>query len=378
VPSGTSFTTPLVLQNLSYSYDEVNNPLLINDFRSAGEWPPDAGPFGATMTYDDLYRLTSVGFAYLPFKKPAKLKPLPPVPQLAPFTSNDPPPISFKMPIDRLQSQTFGYDLMGNVTRSIDDADALLQRSAGTATYGNANSGAITGPNQLAHSQSDNGAYATAYDEAGHLQRATRSEFNYNFDLWNGPIQFGPSSTITNDYLYDGGGTRTWQSSDDTGSTQYDLEIFPSLRVRGTTWGAHEVPCLPGVPCLPLLQYQDYDLTDKTEQVYLVSGAVTYGRLVRDSTLPSPSQQPLHTFLEIADPHGFTSSAIDKETGELVEQITYLRTARPRRTTDPSAGTRFARHTDTQGKRTITMSDSYTTERDISFLVLDDGLARIH
>jgi RHS repeat-associated protein len=348
--SGAAYTTPLILQKLGYSYDPVSNPVLISDSRTTAEWPGSAGPISATLGYDDLYRLKSVGYALAPSESSA---------QLPPFVPGDLAPISFQAPAQRSKSQTFGYDNMGNVTSSNDDAVAMFQRSAGTATYGSLISGGVVGPNQLARSVSDGGSYSTTYDaagnltsisadlpgmdsnrsnlenvttrkltltfqwdEAGHLQQASRTEAQ--FSLRTG---LTGAKTITNNYRYDGNGARTWHSSDDSGSTEYYLDIFPSLRVSGTTWGSHSVPCLPGVRCGPLFQQDDYDVTAKTEQVYLISGSSSYGRLVSDNTLPSPSQQPLHELLEISDPHGSTSSVIDKETSELVEQITYLANA---------------------------------------------------
>jgi RHS repeat-associated protein len=349
-PVHLTYTTPLVLQNLNYSYDLVDNPTLIGDARTAAEWPASAGPISATMTYDDRYRLKSVGYALAPSESTA---------QLPPFVPSDLAPIAFQVPAQRSKSQTFGYDNMGNVTSSSDDAVAMFQRSAGTATYGRLSSGGVVGPNQLARATSEVGSYSTAYDaagnltsvsadlpgtgtndsilenvtstrltltfqwdEAGHLQQASRTEAQFS-----SRTGVTGAKTITNNYLYDGNGNRTWHSSDDSGATQYYLDIFPSLRVGGTTWVSHAVPCLSGVPCESLLHFDDYDITGKTEQVYLISGSTSYGRLISDSTLPSPSQQPLHEFLEISDPHGSTSSVIDKETGELVEQITYLANA---------------------------------------------------
>jgi len=358
VPGGTSFTTPLILQNLSYGYDEVNNPLTIDDVRIVAEWPDGAGPFDATLGYDDLYRLTSVNFAFVPPKKTTKFRPFPALNQIPPFAPSDPAPISFKIPADRLQTQTFAYDWMGDVTASADDDDALLQRSAGTMTYGpDSGPEAVVGPNQLGQGRSASGGYVTTYDaagnltsiaanlpgteseasrltltlgykwdEAGHLMQATRSEFT----IRPGSVVITGSSTITNNYLYDGRGIRTWRSSDDTGSTQYYLDIFPSLRVNGAQWNYHPVhgsedPSGPGGQGRGYSYFvSDYNLTSTNEQVYLMSGGVSYGKLVNDSTLPSPSQQALHTFIEMGDPLGSMSSAIDKETGELAEQITYL------------------------------------------------------
>jgi RHS repeat-associated protein len=325
-PLGSSLTTPLTLESLAFRYDAVSNPVAIFDSRSPSEWPDNAGPLSATLGYDDLYRLTSTAYAPAPFSSDV---------QSPPFYSTDPPPIAFVTPATRVKSQTFGYDATGNVTSSSDDQNALLQRSAGSATYGAPNSGGVTGPNQIAQGESPGGAYVTTYDasgnltslaatvpsasgghlivtltyewdEAGHLQQAGRSESTIAPLLGTDT----PLPAVTNEYLYDGHGGRTWHSSNNPGTTEYTLDVFPSLRVGGTYWDDDV--------------YEDYDLTYSTEQVYLVAGGASYGRLIRDDTLPSPSKQALHTFLEITDPQGSTSSVIDKETGELVEQVTYL------------------------------------------------------
>ena len=159
-PLGSSLTTPLTLESLAFRYDAVSNPVAIFDSRSPSEWPDNAGPLSATLGYDDLYRLTSTAYAPAPFSSDV---------QSPPFYSTDPPPIAFVTPATRVKSQTFGYDATGNVTSSSDDQNALLQRSAGSATYGAPNSGGVTGPNQIAQGESPGGAYVTTYDASGNL-----------------------------------------------------------------------------------------------------------------------------------------------------------------------------------------------------------------
>jgi RHS repeat-associated protein len=292
--------------------------------------PANAGPISLTLAYDDLYRLLSASFALAPLASSTQL------PQFGP---SDPTSIDFKIPRDRVKRQTFGYDTLGNVKTSADNANALMQRSAGTATYGNSSSGGVLRPNQLAAGKSGSAAYTTAYDaagnltsisatlpakgfdrslsltltylwdEAGHLQQATSLQSARSFKFKRAKI-----STVTKKYLYDGRGIRTWTSSNGAGPTRYNLEVFPSLRLNGTTVDSHDVK----------VKFPAAYKRDGVEQVYLLSGSVGYGRLVLDSTLPSPSGHALHTFLQITDPHGSMSSIIDKETSELVEQITYL------------------------------------------------------
>lgn len=346
VPNTSTPTTPLILQKLNYNYDAASNPTLIGDLRSPSEWPNNvAGPLSTTLAYDDLYRLSSVNFGYPPFTQIA---------QMPSFVSTDPPPIDFPVPPTRAQSQQFSYDVLSNTTSSSDDVNAILQRSSGQATYG-APGRTVIGPNQLAGAQSPNGAYSTTYDAAGNLTSITATlpapggnprahlnlAFTYQWDemgrlqqaqrtqsvttgfVFNNPLN-PVGVTITNNYLYDGSGSRTWRSSTDTGSAQYFLDVFPSLRVEGTAWGNQPVLCPPHQSCLHRAFAPGYVENADNEHVYLISGGASYGSLLYGPSLPSPSQNPLHTLLEFADPRGSAASVIDKETGELVEQISYL------------------------------------------------------
>src|SRR5262249_53754559 len=61
---GPPSTLQLDLEHLTYKYDEVDNPIEIDDGRSPGEWPAGAQPVSRTMAYDDLYRLTEIDYKY--------------------------------------------------------------------------------------------------------------------------------------------------------------------------------------------------------------------------------------------------------------------------------------------------------------------------
>jgi RHS repeat-associated protein len=103
------------------------------------------------------------------------------------------------------------------------------------------------------------------------------------------------------------------QHSSNNNTTQtvhYTLDVFSSLRLLGTEY-------------YHLTAY-DYDRTDATESISLVAGGASYGRVVYDTTLPSWEDTAQHVFLEITDPQGSTSSVIDRDSSELVEQVTYL------------------------------------------------------
>jgi RHS repeat-associated protein len=326
-------TTPTVLQDTTYSYDRINNPLAITDQRLVSEWPTNQGPVATTrISYDDRYRLTEVAYAYPGGGSE---------PQAENFESTDPPPISFEMPATRSQSQGYGYDWQGNIVASGDSTNALLQRSSGSAVYG---SGGVT-PNRVASGSNSTGSYTATYDAAGNLtvlkatlpaslSRSIRLTLTYDWDeaghlrtaerseeLWAdeqltcstefrcvvAPPYEVTSATIRGAYFYDAGGTRTWHSSSNTGSGAFTLDVFPWLSVQQTAWTG-----------------TDYVRSSTTETPYLVSNGASYGRLLYDPTLPSAGGNPLHVYLELTDTLGSTSSTIDRDSSELVEQITYL------------------------------------------------------
>ena len=340
LPTG-ALTTPLLLEQLSYTYDAVNNPVSIGDLRAPAEWPSNVvGPMLSTMSYDDLHRVTSVAFAYPPFTSSA---------QAPPFVAGDPQPPNWVQPANRTQALAFGYDALSNLTESSDNSDALLQRSSGSLSYGFASSGGVTGPNQVAQGQSGSSGYVTTYDAAGNLASIAAETpgvsslpndklFITASYAWDEAGRLGsasrldqnvsgvtrlPGASVADAYLYDGHGNRTWRSSNASGEPVYFLDVFPSLHINATKWTAHPTRCV-AAPCERSRDTLDYDVDASTEQVYLASGNSAYGRLVHDPALPSPSSNPLHVFLELANSAGSTSTVIDKETSELVEKITYL------------------------------------------------------
>ena len=240
-PVVADLTTPLTLQDSTFHYDPVNNPRTITDARPAAEWPANQGPVASTaITYDDRYRVTGIGYGY-----PNGASPF----QVPNFLPTDPPPINFQTPTFRSTSQSYVYDWQGNVTTSDDSEHALLQRSAGHAAYG------PHGPNQVTSGSLGSGSYTATYDDAGNLKSITGSlplsadentllTLAYDWDeagalrtaqrtdaTWMDgrticveggecfslpPRELG-STTIADAYLYDGGGQRTWHSSDNTG-----------------------------------------------------------------------------------------------------------------------------------------------------------------
>ena len=338
-------------------YDNVSNPLEVNDKRLVGEWPSGAEPVATQQfAYDDSYRLTNVARTYA---QPTGSS-LPPgtdtwTPPLA-AANMSPMPLS-SAPTYRMTSQSFSYDGLGNTRSTGDDTHVFFDRSLGSIHNGGA-SGA-PGPNQIASASltattGASGALATNYDaagnmvrlglqrggtctagspctqifdydwdEVGHLARARRYDLTGSETPATYPWPSLPSHPAAADsvYAYDAGGGRVIRAS--KGATPHErtftIEIFPSLRLNTTTFANG-----------------DYAASPETESVYLTLGSASFGRVVYAPAspvlqFPGPSgEQPLaatqyqHVFLELTDSLGSTSVVIDKATSELVERSTFF------------------------------------------------------
>jgi YD repeat-containing protein len=175
-PSSSDFTLQSTLAQLTLAYDMVGNPVSITQSSFAAqqgggdgddgdggnpgtlnEWPQGGLPTTSrTMTYWDDYRLNAFSASY---DSPAgdDISGLAGNPytatELSAATYPAPGPVSTG---NRVRSQTFGYDLRGNVLTSTDDANDLWDRSLGPVTY-------VPGSDQLA--TTDAGGAAT-YDAA--------------------------------------------------------------------------------------------------------------------------------------------------------------------------------------------------------------------
>jgi RHS repeat-associated protein len=307
---------PTVLESLTIGYDTANNPTSFTDNRIPAEWPAGAGPISRTATYDDAYQLTQVGYstADLTWTSPFAYE----------ASTNNPGPVPGKVMGARPKLQQFTYDYLGNMTNSVDDEEALFDRSfAGAITY------SATSPNQVTSAAGT--GLGTAYDAAGNLTgltvlrtgpceaptNACNQDFQYTWDevgrlasatRWDSTTTLPPPSirpttvaTVTATYRYSGT-ERVYQSYYDTSlsATEYTVNIFPSLRLNHTQASGN-----------------DYVRSSTTETVYLGGIArVVYG------SLPSPSGNAQHIFLELGDPIGSTDIVIDRETSELVERRT--------------------------------------------------------
>jgi RHS repeat-associated protein len=325
-------TLQLLLEDVDVAYDGVGNVVSIRDWRLPEEWPAGAQPATKTITYDDLYRVTSVQYEY-----PGGTDPW-----TSPFAAED-RNTSLEQPIPhvgfatRTLRETFAYDWIGNTIATDDDSHGFYDRSLGTITNG----GSQGAPYQLvaATNQSLGGSFpgnlVGGYDVAGNLTRLivqrggtcipTRAscsqEFAYQWDelgrlvgatRWDllasvvpstsGPLPTTPPAAQLA-YTYDASGQRVRKTAtDDAGNSVSDLYVFASLDIRRTAWDG-----------------SDYELSAATECPYLIAGGQRVARVAFDAKAPSVTGGSQHVYLFLDDALGSTSIVIDQSTGELVE-----------------------------------------------------------
>lgn len=342
-------TQQLLIEDLDFAYDAVDNVTSITDWRTPTEWPAQAQPVTRRFEYDNSYRLTRTVHEYAsgsawqsPFHAentgqgdPAAAKP-------SPHVAYD----------QRVLEQRFEYDHLGNTTRTTDDANGFFDRSLGTTTQGSA----ASGPHQLrsasnralAPTSTRKGDLSAAYDEAGNLSElivrrdgaclpaasSCWQRFRYEwdevgqlskavrYDLSAGTERTShatlgsalPSRAANAElrYAYDSGGTRVLKTAvDAAGQQSHTVYVFDGLELRQTWWTA--------VGTSP----QDYALTPATEHVLLRAGPATARVLYAFQDLPTATSGRQHTFLQLNNHLGSTSAIIDHGTGELVEYATY-------------------------------------------------------
>lgn len=347
--TGAPTTFQLVLQNYDYTYDAVDNPTEIRDWRIASEWPAGSKPVSRKIDYDDLYRVKKVDYTYeagddawtSPFDAENKAASNPST--LDSKLAKPSPHVSFDK---RVRSQSFAYDAIGNSTQTDDDAHGFYDRSLGTIT----NDTAGGKPYQLKAASIPSGTdrpraghLTAAYDGAGNLTSMAvqrdgaclpagaqcSQRYVYDWDeagrlvharRWDlasaGAASDGmPTGTAAADltYVYDSGDQRVRKTAKDAGGNElHTLYPLGSLEVRRAAFAN-------GV----------YERSFATEVPYLLAHGVRLGRVAyEDSDVPKfawdglPAGR-LHVFLEIADHLGSASIVIDKATGELVEAGTY-------------------------------------------------------
>jgi RHS repeat-associated protein len=323
-------TLQLTLEDLVLGYDPANNPTSISDMRDPAEWPVGAKPISRAMTYDDLYRLTQIVYNSGGDQ------------QISPFNAEnsggDTSPVPTQQLSSRVQQQNFSYDFLSNMTKTSDDAlHAFYDRSLGTITNGTSQQS----PNQILSAASASGGTLTAhYDASGDLEDLVimrqgtcaspggkcTQRFVYDWDevgrlsrvrRWDytsiPPSEPGYPSLPTEGpaadlrYKYDAGSVRVLRSTTIPGTTNqvHTATIFPSLELNHAIWDPSS---------------GNYERSPLTETVYLGSNArVIYA----SQPLPSPTNSRQHVFFLIGDEAGSKSVVLDRETGEMVERMTF-------------------------------------------------------
>jgi RHS repeat-associated protein len=327
------------LEDALFHYDLVDNPTEIDDLRTASEWPAGAQPVTRTVTYDDLYRATAMGYStggapdtwIDPFQAEDTAQ------TSDPRLAKPSPHVSFT---NRVQSQTVAYDWLGNTAQSGDDVGGFYDRSLGTIT----NAGAGAGPYQLTTaaggSSPRQGTLATTYDGAGNLAGMTVSRWGapcvpanascsaryvYDWDevgrlvrarRWDGGEGLGtvsdPVPTFIPDvdlsYAYNASDDRTLKTAVDTsGNEVTTVYLYSALELRRAAWTG-----------------TDYDDSPETEVPYLFAHNVRLARVHYATVDPTLNASgTTHVLLELADHLGSTTIALDQATGELVERGTY-------------------------------------------------------
>ncbi|MBX3217240.1 MAG: RHS repeat-associated core domain-containing protein [Labilithrix sp.] len=321
-----------VLENASFTYDVVDNPIAITDGRSPSEWPTSFKPSTRQLQYDDLYRLKRIDYLSGDddWTSPYAAENADPTGRAEPS-----PHVSFTK---RVRHQTFAYDALGNTATTDDDAHGFYDRSLGAITNGTA----AAGPYQLKQAaQSTGGArdgsLSAAYDDAGQLtslavQRSgpclpasavCSQRFAYEWDevghlararRWDLPSPGAATDPLpggTPDaelrYTY-AGDERVLKTAVDASENElHTVYIFGSLELRRAAFEDGE-----------------YERTSATMAPYVSASGTRLARLYySEEDIPTLTSGHLHVLLELADHLGSSSFVIDKATSELVEATRY-------------------------------------------------------
>jgi RHS repeat-associated protein len=326
LPSAT--TTAVELAARTFTYDDVNNLVLLQDQAPESPWPDGAKPVSSrSIHYDDLYRVSRIDYTYAGSNV-----------QVSPFAreteSGDTSPVPSQQATSRIALQQFNYDWKGNLTQTLDDQNLIYDRSLGILVNGES----LNKPNQLVSAAA--GRINSHYDETGNLvdlsversgtckvggQDLCSQRFVFDWDevgtlargrRWDYPGDSIPASephypmlpttapAWDLEYAYSQGSRVRKARHSSSGLATYTLEVFNTLRVNNTTFDSTS---------------QDYQLSPDSETAYFPG----IGRLVYGPTLPSPGANPRHLLLHIGDHLGSTSAVIDAQTGEVVETSTY-------------------------------------------------------
>ncbi len=333
--STTPSTFQLVLEDAEFTYDEVDNPSEIHDWRTPSEWLSGAKPVTRKAQYDDLYRLTKIDYQYSsgddtwvdPFDSEDSGQ------NTDPRRAQPSPHISFDK---RVLTQSYQYDWLGNITSSTDDAAGFYDRSLGAQTH------STTKPYQLTSAtgttSTRDGSLTIAYDDAGNttstaLQRngtcvpstaSCSQRFVYDWDevgrlararRWDlaspgnatDPLP-GMTPNAELRYAYDGSDTRVLKTAVDSSQAEsHTVYIFGALELRRVSF-----------------ESGDYADTRDSEVPYLVAHGIRLARLhYADGSLPTLTSGHQHVLFELPEHLGAPAIVVDRETSEIVERSTY-------------------------------------------------------
>jgi RHS repeat-associated protein len=300
-----------------------------------------------TMQYDDLYRLVNIDYNYTNnddvWKSPFEDENNKPDKKIDPRRTRPSPHTNFAQ---RVRTQRYNYDWLGNTQTSEDDVGGFYDRSLGTITNNAAKPYQLTSASNEslpAGNPDRRGSLTASYDDAGNLTSLAVKRngpclpvgancwqrFVYDWDevgrlakarRWDlpnsGPVPIAQdpvpvtSPDVELKYVYNGGDQRVIKTAvDPNGNERHTVYLFASLELRRAVW----LPASEGVPA-------DYERNKFTEVGYLSGMA----RLVyEDSDVPEVFAGKLHVFLEMGNHLGSSSMVLDKATGELVERTTY-------------------------------------------------------
>jgi RHS repeat-associated protein len=317
--------TILDLADIELTLDGVGNPREILDHAKAG-WPLSAVPPDRKLDYDALYRLREIEYEGL--TPGSHVSPFAPEAQ-----AGDAGPIPLQATADRVVRQTFIYDWRGNTIQTIDNANLTYDRSLGKLIV---NGEGDVGPNQLRMADGVDARYDPAgnlvdlriarrgqcpigsqsfcaqrviydWDEVGRLARARRWDYPGNAIPPNGSQPTVPATAPVWDirYAYSLGERVLKSVSASNGETRHTVDVFPSLRLQGVAY--NQATASYG--------------TDPNRIVVRLAG---FARAVNAPGLPSPSGRTEHVFMSFRDSLGSTAVVLDRDSGEVVERVTYL------------------------------------------------------
>jgi RHS repeat-associated protein len=330
-PADPPTTLQLLLADLDYQYDVVDNPIAIRDWRNPAEWPAGAQPVSRTMQYDDLNRVRQVTYSY-PNGADAWVSPFDAEDKginADPRRANPSPHGTFA---NRILRESFQFDWLGNTVATDDDAHGFYDRSLGTISNGLA----TAGPYQLTGASSLPSAAAgqvtgVQYDAAGNLTAFTvlkrgpgvcpvgatdcAHAYGYEWDeigrlararRWDTDAASLGDPDAQLDYAYDASDERVLKTATEGAVQTFTATIFDTFDLRGTTFDG-----------------TDYERSAMTEVGYLSAHDVRLARLHYAPSAPSSIGAPLHVLFELSDYLGSTSMVVDKDSSELVEESTY-------------------------------------------------------